>query len=108
MSSPRKTKWKIGTLTMKPNSKGYPLVYDLDADYYKKYRIEVSAVNGAGEGPAAIVESCALRRAPSGMYAARKDNEPTLELASSVYTILIEITGRLMTEYYRECMKSYS
>jgi len=65
VSSPRKTKWKIGTLTMKPNSKGYPLVYDLDADYYKKYRIEVSAVNGAGEGPAAIVESCALRRAPS-------------------------------------------
>ena len=93
---------------MKPNSKGYPLVYDLDADYYKKYRIEVSAVNGAGEGPAAIVESCALRRAPSGMYAARNDNELTVELTASVYIILNEVTGILMTEYYRQCMKSCS
>ena len=47
---------------MHPNTKGYPLVYDLDAEYYRRYRIEVSAVNGAGEGPAAVVESCSLRR----------------------------------------------
>ena len=90
VSSPRKTNWKIGTVTMEPNSKGYPLIYDLDADYYKKYRIEVSAVNGAGEGPAAVVKSCALRRMPTGMYAARKITNLSVELTAFVYVILGE------------------
>ena len=63
---PRKTEWKIASVTMKPNTNGYPLIYDLDVEYYRRYRIEVSAVNAAGEGPAAIVESCVLRSTKNG------------------------------------------
>lgn len=59
---PRKTEWKEDTVVMRPNKKGYPLVYDLDVEYYRRYRIEVYAVNSAGQGPPAVVESCALRR----------------------------------------------
>ncbi|XP_065063806.1 protogenin B-like [Rhopilema esculentum] len=58
-----KTEWKTAVVVMEPNSKGYPLFHNLDADYYKKYRIEVYAVNSAGGGQSVVVESCALRKA---------------------------------------------
>ena len=70
VSDSRKTQWKTSYVTMKPNTKGYPLTYDLDVEYYRRYRIEVSAINGAGEGPASVVESCSLRRAVPGEWIA--------------------------------------
>ena len=60
------TEWKNAVVVMEPNSKGYPLFHNLDADYYKKYRIEVYAVNSAGGGQSAVIESCALRKATTG------------------------------------------
>ena len=57
-----KMKWSIETLKLKPNNKGFPLEHQLKGDYYKTYEVEVIAVNSAGVGKSAKIQSCALKR----------------------------------------------
>ncbi len=60
------SEWTVKEMILRPSSSGFPFGMRLDGDYYKRYEVRIFAVNSAGEGRPAKIDTCAFRRAQNG------------------------------------------